>query len=73
MFQASTKVGAWWRWLHSHLGEAVKMEWAVRRSRAKLSGGGDRLGEVWNTYRRQQEHLARLLVKVGERGARTGN
>ena len=66
--QASTKWGAKWRWTHSHLAEVVRMEWALRASRRKLSQEDGDAVAVKMKYGRQQEHVARLLVKIGKRG-----
>ena len=61
VFQVSSKIWAAWRWVHAHLCEAVRLEWSRRRRWGKIQGGvGDR-DEV-TKYRRQTEHLARLMV-----------
>ena len=70
MYQTSSQVGAAWRWVHSHLSEAVKLEWSRRRRGGRMQEGLWDREEVLK-YRRQTEHLARLLVRVGQRGAGT--
>ena len=33
LYQVSSGKGAAWRWVHGHIGEAIKLEWGMRRMR----------------------------------------
>ena len=69
-YQVSSKVGAAWRWVQGHLAEGVNLIWSRRRTKGVMELGGWEREEV-HKYQQQTRHLARLLCKIGERGART--
>ena len=71
-YKASSKWGAFWRWTHAHLAEVTRMEWAMRRSRVKLKKEEEEeeRRRAESKYTRQQEHTARLLLKIVQRGAK---
>ena len=68
VFQVSSKTGAAWRWVHSHICEALKLEWSRRRRVGIIQGGYWDQEEVMR-YKRITEHLVGLLRKVCRRGA----
>ena len=67
-YQASSEMGAKWRWVYSHLAEVVRMEWAMRRSKKRIREGGTLGREAEGKLERQQLHTGHLVEKVAAKG-----
>ena len=69
LYQVSSRKGAAWRWVHGHIGEAIKLEWATRRMKGVINRGIGVGEDEREKHRKQVEHAARLLCKIGQKGA----